>query len=54
MEKLGVETNKDLDKTAQDAKHCPDCGKELVKNSNVPCCSSCGTKPFEKEKTDGR
>jgi hypothetical protein len=50
MEKLGVQVDDNKTKTASEKKTCPECGAELLKDSNVPQCPNCGTKPFEKKK----
>lgn len=49
MEKLGVQVDDSKTKTASEKKTCPECGAELLKNTNVPQCPNCGTKPFEKK-----
>jgi ribosomal protein L37AE/L43A len=51
MEKFGVVTEPDKEKTASDEKKkCPDCGKKLEDkdNTGVDKCPKDGTKPFEK------
>lgn len=47
MEKLGVKTDEEKQKTASEQKTCPECGGALRTDTNVPTCSKCGTKPFE-------
>ena len=47
MDKYSVVTDEGLTKTSAPGE-CPWCGAELDRNSNVPMCPKCGTKPFEK------
>lgn len=49
MNKYGVVIEESSDKTAGDKSKCPWCGRDLVKNTNVPTCPDHGTKPFEKQ-----
>jgi len=52
MEKLGVQTDEEKNKTASETKNCPACGAALKQNTNVPTCPNCGTEPFETKKED--
>lgn len=49
MEKYGVDTEADLDKTAQENTTCPDCGAVLPSQTEtgVLLCPNCGSEPFE-------
>jgi len=49
LEKLGVQVDDSKTKTASEKKTCPECGAELLKDSNVPQCPNCGTRPWESE-----
>lgn len=51
MEKYGVQTTQDEDKTATEQRICPVCGRELIASSQtgVKKCPSCGTEPFESQ-----
>ena len=48
MDKFGVVIDEDTGKTASDKGKCPECGRDLVKDSNVPKSPVHGTKQFER------
>lgn len=50
MDKLGVQVDESLTKTASTGKKCPRCGAEVSLHGTVPQCPKCGTAPFEKTK----
>jgi ribosomal protein L37AE/L43A len=49
MEKYGVKTSDEHEKSASVETKCPKCGETLPDNDQVavPKCGNCGTEPFE-------